>query len=174
MPSYQTFGSIHGAGSLVQWCPLVVRLRAAAGGERSRLPKLKTKGPAGSHANRSLPVRTQVTKHRASATWRDIPPRVAKAESSLGRVPERLSELATDSLRCALSVGGIRRLRAAYRHQVGGSPRRPRTPARSRTAAQKLLKRPAGSPPAFRCPIRNGDRCAPGTSRRSASTFQSR
>src|SRR5215472_1848158 len=102
----------------------------------------KTEGPADFCATRSLPVRTQETKHRASRAWRDIRPRGAKAESFRDLAPEPRSGLVADSPMYALSVLGTRTPRAAYRDQAGDSQPCPRTPTRSRLVARKPGKRP--------------------------------
>jgi hypothetical protein len=174
MPSYRTCGSSRGAGPPARSCPSAVLLAAVPGGELPRRPERKMEGQDSSRATDALPLRIPEKTRRASQAWWDIPPRAAKAGRSPSRAPEPPSGLAANSPMCARLVRGTMKPHAAYRDQAGGSPRRPRTRARSRPAAPRPQKRPACSPAVCRCPNRNGDRYAPGTSRRSASTFRCR
>ena len=178
MHSYRTLGLSRGAGSPARSCPSAVLLPAVARSELSRLQgrkmgrKMGT--PVASRATELPPLGTQAKTRRASQAWRDTRPHAPKAGSSPGRAPAPLSGLAANSPICARSVRGTRKPRAACRDQVGGSLRRPRTRARSRPAAPKPQKRPTYSPAGCHCPNRNGDMCAPDTSRRSASRFRCR
>src|ERR1019366_7168913 len=129
-----------------QSCPSVVLLPAVAGGELPRPPEGNMEGPVAGRATDSLLLQTQAKTRCASQAWRDIRPRAVKAGLSPSQAPEPLSEPAANFPMCARWVRGTRKPHAAYRDQVDGSPRRPRTRARCRPAAPKPQTRPAYLP----------------------------
>src|SRR6266498_5045672 len=172
MPPYRTFGWSRGAGLRARSCPSVVLLSAGAEGELPRPPARKIEGLVAWCATDLLRLPTQAKTRRAPQAWRDIRPRAAKAGLFPSQAAEPLRVLAANSPICARSARGTRKPHAGYPDRAGGSPRRPRTRAQSRPTAPKPQTRPAYLPTGCHCPNRNGDRCAPGTSRRSASTFR--
>src|SRR5262249_3119922 len=149
-------------------------LGEGAGANPPSPPARKMEGLPTCHATDLRHLRTQTKTRRASQAWRDIRPRAVTAGWSPSQVPEPLSMPAASFPTCALSVRGTRKPPAAYPDRAGDSPPRPRTRGRSGRAAPRLQRWLAYLPAGCRCPNRNGDTCAPGTSRHSASTCRCR